>query len=349
MPGLKLLLAAALAGLACAPAHPDAVPDGEVRLSLLAVGDGGIEPGKDALLDPQYAVGRALAAEDRAAPVSALVLLGDNFYPRGLREKELAERIRHNVVRPYCHFVALAGPRSGEVADGCDGSEPRRPPIPLYAVLGNHDYRAKESPRLQRRAVPQFVSNWHMPRDDAEAIELGAGVSLVLYDSVSILWGDGERALRRALERSQGPWRILAAHHPLTHVDRDPHERRYHDRVERAIRVAGKRVHLSLAGHEHSLQLVELRGAHPALEVISGAGATARGVETRDRGLLFAIEERGYARVDLVADGDDERLVATLVAVGPRPSLLPDWRAVVASWSVDRRGRLRDEREARAR
>ena len=37
-------------------------------------------------------VARGLVAEDRRAPVDALVLLGDNFYPYGLQRFELLEQ-----------------------------------------------------------------------------------------------------------------------------------------------------------------------------------------------------------------------------------------------------------------
>ena len=64
----------------------------------------------------QLRVGEGLAAVDRVAPADALVLLGDNFYPRGLRAAELVERARDNLLIPYGFFAG-----SGAVPDGVPG------------------------------------------------------------------------------------------------------------------------------------------------------------------------------------------------------------------------------------
>ena len=91
-------------------------PEGEVLLSLLAVGDTGLEPGESWLTNTQLAVAAAMEAEDRRRPADALLFLGDNFYPVGLRRHELEERIRWNFVEPYCRFLASSGARWARTA-----------------------------------------------------------------------------------------------------------------------------------------------------------------------------------------------------------------------------------------
>jgi len=136
----------------------------DASLSFLAVGDTGKRHRIVARLsEGQIAVADAMALEDRHHPVDALVLLGDNFYMRGLESHELVPRLRENLVLPYCRFLDLSGPRSPEVSSSCHVPESGRHVIPIHAVLGNHDLAAEESPRLQREVVPEFVVNWSMP------------------------------------------------------------------------------------------------------------------------------------------------------------------------------------------
>jgi hypothetical protein len=325
--------------LACVlAAAPDSAGE-DLRASLLAVGDTGAEDGSRDL-----AVAEAIADEDERAPAAALLLLGDNFYPDGLRRKELVERVARNVVRPWCRFVDLSAPRSTEVRDACrlDADE-RRPGVPIYAVLGNHDYGQRESPGLQREAVPQFVANWRMPLQRAETVELGGGLSLVLFDSVALGAHDrGGDELTRALARSQGPWRILAAHHPPVWVELTRGERLCRQRLARALDASGVPVHLFLAGHEHNLQIVEMDAPWPPLVAIAGSGSDRKDVETREVGLRFARKEHGFARVDVVAEDGGERLRVSLFTTPEHP-LYPGGPELAAAWSVDRDGRARPE------
>ncbi len=100
------------------------------------------------------------------------MLLGDNFYPDGLLEKELAyARARERGATLLCVPRARRS-RVARVDDACEPSRRGERPIPFYAVLGNHDIEVPESPRLQREVVPRFVPNWHVPAQAIEVVEL---------------------------------------------------------------------------------------------------------------------------------------------------------------------------------
>jgi hypothetical protein len=286
------------------PAHA------EERLSFLAFGDTGKETSWPERVMPQYRVGEAMAREDRRAPVQALLLLGDNFYGHGLRENTLKRRVRENVAGPYCHFLMLTRKGRRAFRDVCDRPPEATHPIPFIAVLGNHDVGLGQGVALQRRGIPRYVGNWLMP-EDARSYELGAGVSLVAYNSPGIA-ERGAGALERALRESKGPWRILAAHHPLA----DPGKGWHADDTEAvlaAIAAAGKPVHLMLAGHQHSLQALLAPGA--ALHIVSGAGgAEIRGISPSPHERFFAEARYGFARVD----ASPEALEVTLLSLfGP--------------------------------
>ncbi len=316
---------------------------GAVRFSLLAVGDTGRLPVLGRAFHRQRAVGRGLAAEDERLPADALLLLGDNFYWKGLESGELVHRVRENVVGPYCRFVSLSGPRSAEVAGACPrrAADPRS--IPIHVVFGNHDYKSAWSPALQRRAVPAFVPNWHAMDGLVEVVEFPAGVSLVLLDAFALVRGADPSSLRDALRRSRGPWRILATHYPLAWAHdvapgRPGVNRGFTDRVRAALREAGVPVQLALAGHEHNLQLIEMPEGAPGLQVVAGSGSRVRALSSSNPRMHFGAARPGFARVDLVGAGDSEALRVELYATGSVPWLARPER--LAAVSVDPLGRL---------
>jgi hypothetical protein len=293
-----------------------------------------------------------MEAEDRRAPVDAFVLLGDNFYYRGLEESELVARVQENVVRPYCRFLSLTAPRSNEVAGACETPPRERRAIPFHVVLGNHDYESAESPALQEQAVPRFVANWRLAIRPVEVIGLARGLDLVLFDSESLVEGADPLPLRTALAATHGPWRILAAHHPIAIGEGDGEglpgqEKAYRDALEKLLADAAVPVQLFLSGHVHNLQVLEEAAPGPVLSVIAGAGSRPRPVRGESPHRLFALAEPGFARIDLVTVGAEERLVTSLYVTPSLPLLA--WRGptLVARFSVDLAGKVRDELASR--
>lgn len=286
-------------------------PDHAARFSLLAVGDTGKRHRAFAeAFEGQLAVARDLVAEDRAHPVDALLLLGDNFYMRGLRREELVARLRENLALPYCHFLDLSGPRSADLFAACPAQRSAARPRPLFAVLGNHDRLTRESPALQRDAIPAFLPNWSLATDVARVREVAPGLSLILLDSTQIeRAGEREaklRAVAAALVTSRGPGRILAAHAGMAVGDAGGPpvaggaRARFDAFVREAIERAGVPVQLFLAGHHHSLQAIAGEGA-PALHVVSGAGSRSRAIRAAHPRALYRRAGLGFVRVDWVA------------------------------------------------
>jgi hypothetical protein len=316
----------------------------DVVASLLAVGDTGQRHALAWLREGQRSVARGMAAEDRRRPVDALVLLGDLFYPRGIESEELVARVRENVVLPYCHFADLRGRRSREVADACDEPEERRHPVPIFAVPGNHDYESPESPGLERHGIPEFLPNWRMHDGVVTTVDLGSGLSLVLVDTPAVTRGRDFAAVRDALRRARGPWRIVAAHLPVAPGDaRADLEWRSDAPPLEHFSLPEAPVHLYLAGHRHNLQVIEGRPPGPALHIIAGSGATTRPVRFHYEGRRFALEQTGFARVDLVGRGEEQRLVVSLLSMPRFPILFWAEPRLVSRWSVDRSGGVRRE------
>lgn len=336
-------LAAVVLLISCQPTaieHPD--PPGRIRLSFFALGDTGVVPrGIGRSLQTQMRVAKVVEAEQRRRPADALLLLGDNFYPDGLREVELASRIRENVVRPYCIFLALDGPASPSVADACELARRGDRPVPLYAVLGNHDVELPESPKLQREAIPRFVPSWHVPSGPIEIVELvdddlAASVSLILYDPHTLADEGDVASLDHALREARGPWRILAGHYPINSGHPGPWIRKALDSIDVPV-------HLHLSGHEHNLQVGVPPAGDPFLNVVAGSGGSQRVVKRSLEGSRFELVQPGFTRVDLVGDGDAARLVVTLVALPVSSLAVLSPPRVVQHWSVGLGGDVREE------
>jgi hypothetical protein len=333
-----------LLGLACADEKPNDAE--EARWSLIATGDTGRTSTLASLFEGQLSVARSMTEEAQRHPVDDLVLLGDNFYWHGLAREHLVERIRTNLVGPYCYFLDLRGPRSSEVEDACEISAAARSPVGFFAVLGNHDIESRESIDLQRDVIPDFLPGWHMSRTLAQVYEVAPGVSLILFESeLAIDDKDAiKRALLDALSDSRGPWRILATHRPIaTDDDGFPPVGGYPGFVREAIAESGRSVQLVLAGHHHSLQVFEVTSPTPSLHIGIGSGSRAAPPLAQNHpDARFGALELGFARVDLVGHGDaEERLSVRLFAAPRWPwlALFQSYR-LRAHFEVDRLGQV---------
>lgn len=336
---LRALAFAALgaSAFACAQPRPQSheARGPDVRLSLLVLGDWGRIP-KDGVTPPkQLRVGQALADEDRRAPTDALVFLGDNFYPHGLEAAELEPRLRANLVAPYCHFVQLTELGERALGAACPQREYVPRPVPLWAVLGNHDHHSNSSLELQSRRIPDYVSNWRLLGLPVETLELPQGVSLIFYDSTALRLPSGASRLpllTQALRESRGPWRILVAHHPIDFTGAS-------QGIERALADSGVRAQLLLVGHIHDLRAGTLEPPLPAMQLVSGGGG---GDESNHKTLsnqLWQLKSTGFARIDLVGSESADHLRLRVFAV----SAAGDEPRVLAAWTLSRDGAVAAE------
>lgn len=350
--GIATLVAVAVVALvACDP--PEAVgpatAPGDPSWSILAVGDTGRATRLDDPFEGQLAVAAGMTREAQRSPVEGLLLLGDNFYERGLSPEDWIDQVRRQLVGPYCHFLALTGPRSSEVADACAIPASQRRPVPIYAVLGNHDREEPVSVGLERTSIPLVVPDWQMGSGLTRVVELAPGLSLVLFESELAIDDRPaiEAALVEALRAAKGPWRILAAHRPIATDDLGGvPDGGYPDWVRDAIVRSGRAVQLVLCGHHHSLQAFALPAPTPLLQIGVGSGSRAERPLAHDHpDLLFSALELGFARIDRIGapGAADERLAVSLFRVARWPWLA---RFVaprrVALFVVDREGAVDD-------
>ncbi len=228
---LFLLLALALG----APIpHVALQPRGAV-LRIAVVGDTG--EGSDR-------VARGIAALHKKNPLDAVIITGDAFYPCGPASKKDSQWSR---VRALSQIG-----------------------IPLFPVLGNHDFCGKSVPDAQIGTAP--VAHWQFP---AKQYVVDARIAeLLMLDTTPFAVGRSDAAadaVRQAFAGKKVSWRIAVGHHPIVssgyhgHFPRAQHLRMV--TLEPVMRRAG--VDLYICGHDHHLELID---GQPRL-LISGAGS----------------------------------------------------------------------------
>jgi hypothetical protein len=74
---------------------------------------------------------------------------------------------------------------------------------------------------------------------------------------------------------------------------------------------------------------------------VAGGGSSARSIRESEPTRRAGFEAAGFARIDLVGRGADERLFASLYRVRAWPGGLEPSSRLAARWSVDRDGRSR--------
>ncbi len=340
MPAALLSMALALAaGAGCGaegPAAPSSeTPAGRRLHSLLAVGDTGHYAGWFRHFKGQMAVARDLAREDERSRVDGLLLLGDNFYPHGLPKDRVIEYVDERLVLPFCRFVELGSAAPERLRRSCQA--PGAAGRPLFAVLGNHDYTLEESPRLQREVVPTLIANWRMPGEAAAWVRLADGLSLILLDNEAFRHhGADPDLLIRVLQEAPGPFRIVAMHRPLSLSQPEW-------KLARRIERSGVPVQLALSGHLHSLRVAVRPDQPPALRVVAGSGSSARPLDEHLEQERLAHRALGFARIDFVEEEGGRRLVVSLFESAPMLLLRRGDAALVARWSVDAEGRVRED------
>jgi tartrate-resistant acid phosphatase type 5 len=261
---------------------PSPVSD-EPVLRFLALGDTGRGD------RGQESVAAAMAGFNISFSAQFVLLLGDNFYPRGVR--------------------SIDDPQWGTKFE--DMYDPSQLDLPFYAILGNHDYRRDENAQIEySRENPQF--RWKMPDryysfsrrlSDGTRIDFfGIDTNTIEDDPTQLSWLD------TALASSQAQWKIVFAHHVLYSYGHYGDNRTLIATLENRFVRGG--VDLFLSGHEHQLQI--LKPISAISYMTSGAGARPRKAECGESSvyaagapgfLAFEVSKNQLVTYVVLADG----------------------------------------------
>jgi 3',5'-cyclic AMP phosphodiesterase CpdA len=188
-------------------------------------------------------VAHGVAKLHARTPLDAIVITGDAFYP--------------------CGPKSAADPQWDRVRALSQVG------VPLFPVLGNHDFCGKSAPDAQIGATT--VPHWQFPA--RQYVVESKLADLLMLDTTPFAAGRNDDAAEtiRTLPAKKTIWRIAAGHHPIIssgyhgHFPRDQHQRMV--TIEPLMKRA--KVDLYLCGHDHHLELIDGR---PRL-LISGAGS----------------------------------------------------------------------------
>jgi 3',5'-cyclic AMP phosphodiesterase CpdA len=185
--------------------------------------------------DVGYGTERIAAGIAKIGPVDAIIIPGDNVYPCGVQSKDDP---RWRVLTPLTRFN-----------------------IPLFPVLGNHDYCGNAEAEINA-AVP----NWDFP---AKSYSIRSDVAeFVMIDTQPYINGGEPPAIAFA---SDDRWRIVVGHHPIISSGYHGYFPRREVRRMRRLLPLLQRAHadLYISGHDHHQELVD---GKPKF-LISGAGS----------------------------------------------------------------------------
>jgi hypothetical protein len=277
------------------------------QLEFLVIGDQGSGNGR------QWRVARAMeavAAQDRQ--VGFVVVLGDNFYSRGVQgtdDRQWSYKFENVYQGRYLSA------------------------LPFYAVLGNHDYLGKPEAEIEYAQRRLGSGRWHMPAhayvEDYGQVEGRPLLRMVYLDSN--LTGPALAAQTRFLEqaltstRERAPvWRAIASHHPLHNFGRyaptvagdgkpasavtqpaaaSAGGEGTGSEFANAVLAVVRRVPVDfvLSGHDHDLQVIA-EGADPVQIVSGAAGRPPYAVERKGPALRYGASENGFVKMRLDPD-----------------------------------------------
>lgn len=246
------------------------VPNRELRIA--AVGDFGTGD------QHQEEVMQLLDAICSKQGLDAILLLGDNVYMDGVKSVDDPK---------WKPIIELAF------------NKPCLKDIPLFPVLGNHDYKGNADAQiLYSNHNPQ----WNFPQRNY-SVTYGDLVTFVGIDTnVADICGDPNECvfdfLRDQQRKSKAQWKVAFGHHPLRSSS-SKHPDTVQGRLLSAIMCDYDSY---IAGHSHHLEHLKLDDCSSDLWVSGGGGAHLYEPKNGVRGSRFASAQHGVLILDVAPD-----------------------------------------------
>lgn len=256
---------------------PPRAPDGTVR--LLVTGDTGTAGAG------QNRVAAAMEMACNAAkekPYDGILFLGDNFYPSGVASTT-DPQWQEKFERPY--------------------GSPCLSTLPVYPVLGNHDYRLSPQAQIDYFAVQP---RWRMPGRFYSA-DFGPVARLVALDTNRFDWCGSRQEcvvdfMAARLGNAGNAWTILTGHHPM--ASSSPNGNAYDGTwFKLTVRpYVCRHADFYLSGHSHHLEHMDLEDCKTAFIVAGSGGADLVEVREGLEGSKFAKSTHGFVAMELAKD-----------------------------------------------
>lgn len=228
--------------------------------------------------EQQARVADAMEQYCESHPLTAVIFLGDNFYPRGVASTD-DPQWKNKFLNMYNKDCLKA--------------------LPFYAILGNHDYKTNpEAQILFKSEAPA----WHMPYRFFE-IAFGSRLQLVMIDSnYPDFCGLASHCTLDFLKQSLGEGefgdRIVLGHHPLISAsEKYPKQDMRGKIIQKMI---CDRATTYISGHSHHLEHRQLKGCRTDAFISGGGGADLYQVNSEDPDSYFSNSKYGFLSLKVV-------------------------------------------------
>ena len=248
------------------------------QVRLFALGDVG--SGTVAQMD----VARAMERRCQEEEVSGILLLGDNFYPSGVRSVE-DPQWQSKFEIPY--------------------GSPCLSRLPVYAILGNHDILGDADAQILYGAKnPRWIMPARFYQIDFGDILRVVAVDTEFFDVCGIPWLCMFDFMRDALRAPVSPaWRLVMAHRPMTSASAVKPDYFNHPFARFIQRILCDRADVYVSGHAHHLELRRLEDCGTTFVVAGGGGAHLYPIRRGDPHVKFAASEHGFTDLLFWAGG----------------------------------------------
>jgi len=230
----------------------------------------------------QAEVARAMEARCVTdGPFDAILMLGDNVYPAGVTSTE-DPMWQERIFQPY----------------GTDCLEN----LPIYALLGNHDYKGNASAQIEMTLVN---SRWYMP-NRFYSQRFGSLLTLIAFDSQlsEFCFKDNFCTydyMLKAIKNYPATWTIVMSHHPLTSTSELGHGHTGGLRDIFILPVVCDKADAWLSGHAHHMEHQSVDRCRLELFLSGGAGADLYPVEENHKA-NYAESRHGFLELLVAKD-----------------------------------------------
>lgn len=246
----------------------------KARLRIIVIGDTGSGD------QHQYAVAEAMELRCQNEGLDAILLLGDNAYQTGMESVDDPQwETKVNI--PY--------------------GSPCLKKVPIFAVLGNHDYRINPSAQIEYTSIsPQ----WNMP-NRFYSLDFGYLLKIVAIDSnlSDFCFHPNFCSLDymfQALEQPTTIWRFVIAHHPLAAASSKGHGHSGGLRGTLLLPLVCNKADLWLAGHAHLLEHRKFAGCKLEHFVSGGGGGSLNQLDPdQQQDYEFAAAQHGFLELEI--------------------------------------------------
>lgn len=210
----------------------------------------------------QYDVAKGIEIFCRTHGCDYGVTVGDNFYPKGVRSVD-DPQFQTAFEHPYGHLG-----------------------FTFYPAYGNHDYLGNREAQLAYKS-----DAWQMPGRFYKLSTPNAD----LFAIDTEMFDHAQRGLlEQAVSQSKKPWKLIYGHRPLHSEGEHGGNPVIKAMIEPILKAYA--VDFYAAGHDHSLQLIEMYGEH-TVHIGSGAAGKMAWVR-KGKHTVFAKATMGFVHVD---------------------------------------------------